>query len=99
MRAILPYLSHNSAHVRAMAAWGFYHLVESMGPEPIMDLCPDIGSLLLELHRFQKEQKGCEKMRTRLSPIFFDFDPLSHAAIFSLTERSVIVPTPDGNAE
>jgi len=94
VRAILPYLTHNCAYVRGTCAWGFFLLLQALGPQGTTELLPAEAPLLLEMTRFLTENKECGKMRDRLKPVFVDFDPLEHTALACFTERSVVLPNP-----
>jgi hypothetical protein len=50
------------------------------------------AELLTLMHRFLATNGECIKMRRRLRPVFADFDPMSHAAIECLIEKSVVLP-------
>lgn len=96
--AVAPYLGHNSAYVRGMAAWGFY---QAVGEEAGEDASGEDGALLRELHRFLAESKECQKMRNRCKPLFEGFEPEGRTALSCLLERSSVLPPgrPEGGNE
>lgn len=96
LRAIVPYLGHNSAHVRGSAAWGFFVHIEGLGREDFMATLPEEGAVLWEVHQFLAGNKECKKMRGRLRPVFLGMDPAQHSALACLTENSFVLPSLDG---
>jgi len=99
VRAIAPYLSHNSAYVRGIAAWAFYYFVQAtskyaqvVGSTQDALLGPD-ALVIAELYSFLCLQKEHEKMRNRMHPIFASFEPFTTSALLQLTERSAVHPT------
>jgi len=96
--AIVPYLAHNSAHVRGTAAWALCECFSALGPDLAGELAADGGggggaALLGEVHRFLLESRECQKMHGRLKPVFMGFDPGSRTALSCLIERSEVLPS------
>jgi len=97
--ASATYLTHNSAYVRGTVAWGLFQILDAPCSKAVLaHLSPGDASLLAEAHRFLAENAECIKMRKRLKPVFFDFDPMVHTGIECLTEKSIILPGSDNAA-
>jgi len=95
--AVAPYLSHNTPHVRSMAAFGLYHFFEGQARAPTstsIGLEPGAAVLLGEMGRFLATDAKSATMRERLKPIFQRFDPEACASLECILERSRIRPTP-----
>eukprot|EP00933_Yihiella_yeosuensis_P032428 TRINITY_DN26021_c0_g1_i1.p1 TRINITY_DN26021_c0_g1~~TRINITY_DN26021_c0_g1_i1.p1 ORF type:complete len:862 (+),score=161.15 TRINITY_DN26021_c0_g1_i1:71-2587(+) len=104
VRACVPYLGHNSAYVRGMAAWGFFEIVDSMtaaGGQTQLRCSSDGGDLelLSQLHKFLSSNRECQKMRRRLTPIFQDFEMKSKTSLDSLIKNSEVLPKDDVGRE
>ncbi|CAJ1348141.1 unnamed protein product [Effrenium voratum] len=82
LKAVAPYLGHNSAYVRGTAAWGFFELMEAGASKDPM---------LVELHRFLVSNRECQKMRRRLRPVFQAYDT-SKSALEALTDLAEVLP-------
>mmetsp|Transcript_54532 Transcript_54532/g.122486 ORF Transcript_54532/g.122486 Transcript_54532/m.122486 type:complete len:592 (-) Transcript_54532:161-1936(-) len=94
---VAPYLSHNSAYVRGIAAWGFFHILQAVTAAPAsLQLDAFLGAnaaFLRQMYSFLTMQKEHEKMRNRMHPIFMGFEPFIEPAILRLTDRSAVHPT------
>jgi len=95
--AVVPYLSHNSAYVRGFAAWGFFHIVNSVDdPEALLGTHAKVP---MDMFRFQASHKECIKMRGRTQPIFMRFDPSVRVSLESLTDDCIVLPMLPDRAE
>jgi len=92
LRAVLPYLGHNSAYVRAAAAWGAFHFVESAAEMLGALVSSGEETLIREIHRFLKTNGRCKSIRERLRPVFIHFDPMARSALSYLVDRSEVLP-------
>ncbi|CAE8700061.1 unnamed protein product [Polarella glacialis] len=94
-RVSVPYLGHNSAYVRGIAAWGFFELVDAAKVTGVFEALEGFGELISELHCFLTKNVECQKMRRRLKLVFLGLELGSKTALESLTELSEVLPQVD----
>eukprot|EP00931_Biecheleriopsis_adriatica_P117177 TRINITY_DN92713_c0_g1_i1.p1 TRINITY_DN92713_c0_g1~~TRINITY_DN92713_c0_g1_i1.p1 ORF type:complete len:1761 (+),score=363.55 TRINITY_DN92713_c0_g1_i1:591-5285(+) len=99
IKAAVPYLGHNSAYVRGMAAWGFAELLGAIKAAGALEELSVPGRdneesliLLSELHAFLSNNRECQKMRRRLRPVFQGFETETKTALEALTQLSEVMP-------
>eukprot|EP00927_Polykrikos_kofoidii_P035060 TRINITY_DN29636_c0_g1_i1.p1 TRINITY_DN29636_c0_g1~~TRINITY_DN29636_c0_g1_i1.p1 ORF type:complete len:1823 (+),score=281.29 TRINITY_DN29636_c0_g1_i1:83-5470(+) len=92
--AVIPYLSHNAAHVRGMAGWGLFRYLNALGPGMEQAFPHEVAALIANTLKFLEVDARWVNLRDRLKPIFVQFDPVKHAALECLTEMCDVLPPP-----
>lgn len=94
--AVVPFLCHNTAYVRGLAAWGFHtYLTCAKDAGMERELFKEEGQArqaLLSIVQFLNKNTRCKNMRQGLKPIFVEFDPAVNTPMHCLAHQSAVLP-------